>query len=223
MKKITSLLAALLILGTLHICAKQINIDLNKIAFEVTSNPGNFRNLTNRYLAGDMTLTPEEMAVVYYGYATTPDYDPTDNFTDLDNAYQAMNYPEVWRLAKDAMHVNPVSLDVIIKALVAANNISDKEAKDLIPALQNRYELLSNLILCSGKGTAVESPFIVICDSDMVRIVRNVICAETVIGRAIIKNIDAIKILLPGSDRQHILYFNNNIQKEYERKHHSTL
>lgn len=218
MKKISSLLILLLMLGFLRISAKQIDVDLNKIAFEVTSDPGQLRNLTDRYLAGDMDLTSEEMAVVYYGYASTPDYDPTDSFSDLDDAYAAMNYPEVWRLAKDAMSVNPVSLDVIIKALVAANNISDKDARDLIPVLQNRYELLSNLILCSGKGTTVESPFIVICEDDMRRIIRNVICAETVIGRALIKNVDAVKILLPGSERQHILYFDNNIQKAFERR-----
>jgi len=219
MKRITSLLVTLFLLSASTLAAKQINVDLNKIAFEVTSDPGNFRNLTDRYLSGDMNLTPEEMAVVYYGYAYTTDYDPTDTFEDLENAYSAMNYPEVWRLSKEAMSVNPVSLDVIIKALVAANNISDKEARDLIPALQNRYELLSNLILSSGKGTSAESPFIVICEEDMRRIVRNVICAETIIGRALIKQIDAIKILLPGSERQHILYFDNNLQKAFERKH----
>lgn len=218
MKKLTGLLLSLIFAG-LAMQAKQINVDTNKIAFEVTANPGNFSNLTNRFLAGDMELTPEEMAVVYYGYAATPDYDPTDRFEDLDNAYVAMNYPEVWRLAKDAMKVNPVSLDVIIKALVAANNIQDKEAKAMMPVLQNRYELVSNLILCSGKGTNVDSPFIVICEDDMARIVRNVICAETIIGRASIKNIDAVKMLLPGSDRQHILYFDNNLQKKYEKEH----
>lgn len=218
MNRIKSLLLALTFLAAFAAQGKQINVDLNRISFDVTSNPGNYGRLMDRYLAGDMSLTPEEMATVYYGYASTPDYDPTDRFGNLDEAYTAMNYPEVWRLAKDAMQVNPVSLDVIIKALVAANNISDADARKQIPVLQNRYELLSNLILCSGKGTAPETPFIVICEDDMLRIVRNVICAETIIGRAMIKNIDAVKLLLPGSDRQHILYFDNNLQKAYERR-----
>ncbi len=84
----------------------------------------------------------------------------------------------------------------------------------MIPTLQNRYDLVSTVILSSGMGTTTESPFIVICDEDMGRIVRNVICVESTIGSATVRDLDAIKVKLPTSDRQHILYFDNNIDRK---------
>ncbi|MDE6224941.1 MAG: hypothetical protein K2M25_02250, partial [Muribaculaceae bacterium] len=67
-------------------------------------------------------------------------------------------------------------------------------------------------------GTTPDSPFIVICSEDIARMVNNVICVEEVTGQATVRDIDAIKVKLPTSSRQHILYFDNSIQKKYERE-----
>ena len=89
----------------------------------------------------------------------------------------------------------------------------------MIPALESRYEMISTIILSSGKGTDETSPFIVICTQDINRILRNVICVESVIGQTTFGKLDAYKVKLPLSERQHILYFDNNIQKEFEKQH----
>lgn len=194
-----------------------INVDLNRIKIDVAQKPGEYQALMNRFLIGDTTLTFDQLATVYYGYAFSYDYDPTDHNADLDRAYDACDYQTTWRLADDALRLNPVSIDLTIKALVAANNGNDEKARKMIPTLQNRYAMLTDLILSTGKGTSPESPFIVICEDDMSRILSNVICVESTTGRATVRDIDAIKVKLPTSSRQHILYFDNTIQKNFER------
>ncbi|MDE6267403.1 MAG: DUF4919 domain-containing protein [Muribaculaceae bacterium] len=196
-----------------------VEIDINLIKVGVATNPGRYNDLVNRFVSGDTTLTSNELATVYYGYAFTSDYDPTDHYTDLTNAYLAGDYDKTWQMATQALEYNPVSLDLTIKALVAANNINNAEARKMIPVLQNRYGMISRIILESGAGTENESPFIVICEDDISRIVRNVIGAETLLGNANIKGLEAIKMTLPDDERQHILYFDNNLQHNYEREH----
>lgn len=195
------------------------SVDLNRIKVDVLTNPDRYQALTNRFLIGDSTLSVDEMSVVYYGYAFTTDYDPTDRYDEIERAYSEHDYDRTWKLCFEALKYNPVSLDLTIKALVAANNGTDARARALIPTLQNRYDLISTVILSSGMGTTTESPFIVINDDDLGRIIRNVICVESTVGRATVRNLDAIKVKMPTSDRQHILYFDNNLQRDYERSH----
>lgn len=195
-----------------------VDIDLNLIKVGVSTHPGRYSDLMNRFISGDTTLTTNDMATVYYGYAFSSDYDPTDHYADLSKAYDDGDYKATWKLAKQALEYNPVSLDLTIKALVAANNISDPEAHKMIPVLQNRYGMISQVILESGSGISVDSPFIVICEDDISRIIRNVIGAESLLGSASIKGFEAIKITLPDDERQHILYFDNRLQQNYERE-----
>lgn len=195
-----------------------IDIDLNLIKVGVTTHPGRYYDLVSRFVTGDTTLTSQEMATVYYGYAFSTDYDPTDHYDELSKAYEKADYDATWRLAKQALEYNPVSLDLTIKALVAATNVDNEEARKMIPILQNRYDMVYNLILESGAGITKDSPFIVICDDDIMRIIRNVIGAESLLGTAEINGLQAVKITLPDDDRQHILYFDNSLQRKYERE-----
>ena len=218
-KKIIISIALFFTLFTLSAADKDFKVDLNRIKVETATNPDLYRALLNRFVVGDSTLTMDEMATVYYGYAFTIDYMPTDNYDAIQESYTQGKYAETWHLCEEALKYNPVSLDLTIKALVSATNCNLKNAQAMIPALQNRYELISTLILMSGKGTDVDSPFIVICEQDINRILRNVICVESIIGQTGIRNLVAYKVKLAMNDRQHILYFDNNLQKEYEKLH----
>lgn len=218
-RKIIISIALCLSLFCISAADKDFKVDLNRIRVETASNPDVYRALLNRFVVGDSTLTLEEMATVYYGYAFTIDYMPTDTYENIQDSYNQGRYAETWNLCEEALKYNPVSLDLTIKALVSANNCNLKNAKAMIPALQNRYELISTLILSSGKGTEADSPFIVICEQDINRILRNVICVESIIGQTGIRKLVAYKVKLAMNDRQHILYFDNNLQREYEKLH----
>lgn len=51
----------------------------------------------------------------------------------------------------------------------------------------------------------------------MSRILRNVLGVERIVDRTKVGNIDAVKVIFPGSDRQHILYFDNSREESNTR------
>lgn len=198
--------------------AQIINLDLNRIRVDVSSDPGAYRELMKRFEAGDSTLTLAEMATVYYGFAFTTDYDPTDSYDEILDAYIGNDFPRALELCRRALRYSPVSLDLTVMALMAAQNGSVSAADDWIPRLQNRYDMISTVILSSGTGTTAESPFIVICEEDLGQIVRNVIRVDSVLGSATMGRLEAVKVTLPSFGSQHILYFDNSLQRRYEHR-----
>ncbi|MDE6224859.1 MAG: DUF4919 domain-containing protein, partial [Muribaculaceae bacterium] len=133
--------------------ARRIDIDLDKIRFEVAQNPAEFKALMKRFISGDTSLSLEQLAKVYFGYAFSYDYDPTETNDDVNQAYEQLDYNKTWSLCNEALKVNPVSLDLLVKALVAANNGTNERARRELPALRNRFSMLSDLILATGRGT----------------------------------------------------------------------
>ena len=130
----------------------RLDIDLDKIRFEVAQNPAEFKALMNRFVSGDTSLSLEQLAKIYFGYAFTYDYDPTDTYDNINQAYEQLDYNTTWLLCSEALKVNPVSLDLMVKALVAANNGTNERARRDLPALRNRFSILSDMILSKGPG-----------------------------------------------------------------------
>jgi hypothetical protein len=90
---------------------------------------------------------------------------------------------------------------------VSASYSNDAKAKTMIPSLQMRYSLVSEVILSSGSGVNLQSPFIVNSKSDEYRILRNVLKIEKLIGYSTIAGIEAAKFTMPDSTDENILYF----------------
>lgn len=112
--KMKKLLAILLLIGAfLPLRA----IDYRQIEVDVTMHPARYKALLDRFVAADTTLTSDEMATVYYGFAFTPSYEPRDTFPEIHAAYDRKDYEEVARLIGPALELNPVSLDLSILAL----------------------------------------------------------------------------------------------------------
>lgn len=197
-----------------------MGIDLNAIEVDVQMNPGNYRALLERFEKADTTLTPAELATVYFGYSFTPDYDPRETFTDIENAYEAGDYETAEKLSHEALKLNPVSLDLNVIALAAAEHLRDKGFHGpQILKFGIRSDLIATAILESGRGTMAASPFHVISSADMSRILRNVLGVERIVDRTKVGNVDAIKVIFPGSDRQHIIYFDNSRELRFLQSH----
>lgn len=210
----------LLILVAFAAAASVRAVDLNAIEVDVKMNPGKYRQLLERFEKSDTTLTPAELATVYYGYSYTPDYDPRETFAEVEEAYEAADYEKAEELALEALKLNPVSLDLNVLALAAVDRMSDKGTYGKkILNYGIKCDLIATAILESGRGTSASSPFVVISSADMSRIMRNVLGIERIVDRTKVGDVDAIKVTFPTSDRQHILYFNNTREKEFFATH----
>lgn len=185
-------------------------VDYNALQVEVAMHPDRYRALLNRFVAGDTTLTSHELATVYFGYSFTPDYDPRETFDGISDAFTAKDYERVALLTPDALVVNPVSLDLSIMALTAAEQGAGERPGMRAANLGPRCDMIATAILESGRGTTPDSPFKVISSADIGRLLRNVLGINVIVGRTKIGDVDAIKVTFPGSDRQHILYFDNS-------------
>lgn len=194
-------------------------VDYREIEVDVTMRPAEYKALLDRFIAADTTLTPKEVATVYYGFAFTPSYEPRDSFPEIHQAYDRQDYEEVARLIGPALELNPVSLDLSIIALaVYERGVGPTPgAKALNMAI--RSDMIANAILKSGRGTYAQSPFYVICDIDRRRILSNVIGVGTIVGTDRLGDVEAVKFYFPGKSRQHILYFDNTLEENFLKNH----
>ncbi len=75
------LVAVSALLFSSSLCAQdRINVDLNAIEVDMTMNPSRYRDLQQRFIQADTTLTADEIATVYYGQGFTFEYDPDVKF-----------------------------------------------------------------------------------------------------------------------------------------------
>ena len=189
---------------------KAQHFDINAVEVEVNMHPARYRSLLERFGRADTTLSDSELSLVYYGYAFTPEYVPFESFANVQSAYEEADYLRAEQLAADALKLNPVSLELSVIALAAADHLrGEGRFGHKMLDYGTRCDFIATAILSSGSGTSAASPFHVIAWSDVSRILRNVLGVERVVDRTKVGSVDAVKVVFPGSDRQHIIYFDN--------------
>lgn len=220
--KVKNLLLALLTLFAVNAASadnsERIDVDLNEIKVNVTMHPEHYRELMDRYLKADTTLRLDEMATVYYGYASTMDYAPDLTFPEIDEAIAAEDYTKAYDLSVKAADEAPVSLPVLINVIKLMPQIDLKGKLDPYLNIRQRVEMLIGTILASGTGIRRELPFKVISEGDMMVILKDILSIDKIVGRSKIGNIDAIKVTFPTSSREHILYFDDTIYDQYKQE-----
>lgn len=186
-------------------------VDLNAVKVDVTMNPAKYKELMQRFVDGDHTLSTDQMSTIYYGFPYTPGYNPAEDYSDIEHTYATGDYAAALSKAETALVDDPVSLELNLYALAAAEKLKADGKVDTMKALKlgNRCEMLSSAILESGRGTSAESPFIISDSSDIDFLLRNVFGVDQIIGRTTVGDVIAVKFTFPGNDRQHILYFDN--------------
>lgn len=193
------------------------SIDLNAIRVDATMNPSKYRALLQRFIDADSTLTVNDMANIYFGYPATYDYNPTRTYPDIQKAFDAEDYITVYDLANQALERDPLSLNLLVKALIAAQNKPGIPDEQAFESLKTRFNKLAQIILLSGRGTMPDSPFIVITQSDMDALLRDVLYITDITERGYFGVYDVVKGRHPGEGlREIVFFFNNPYQAQYE-------
>lgn len=211
----------LLIFATSFAVASAIRaVDLNAVEVDINMNPAGYRQLLDRFNAGDTTLTPQQLATVYYGYAFTPDYNPTESHQEISTAFDRADYDTALNLASEALEHNPVSLNLSVVALASADKLRhSRQLGRRIADLGVKCDLIATAILGSGRGTSSSSPFIVIDSADIDRVLRNILGIDSIVDRTKVGHVLAFKVTFPGSPRSHIIYFDNSPQQRFVKTH----
>lgn len=192
-------------------------VDYGALEVEVRTHPDQYKELLDRFVAADTTLTPNQVATVYFGFPFTPSYEPTDTFPAVHEALEAKNYGEVARLAEEALQLNPLSLSMTMVALKAYENGAGDHPGLNASKMAIRRDAIIGAIVDSGKGVDPGAPFYVISDDDLQTFLFNVLGIGNVIGTSSIgdESVTAYKFVFTGQPRIHILYFNRAPQLQF--------
>lgn len=63
-----------MVLLAMILCVNAQSFNRNEIVDATNKNYANYQALTERFIAGDASLTPDEIRMVYYGYTTNPSF-----------------------------------------------------------------------------------------------------------------------------------------------------
>lgn len=181
-------------------------VDYTALDVDMSFNPAAYDNLLERFENADPSLDTSGVSRLYYGFVYTPAFDPHYSAPAMiTTAIESGDWTIALDMLSDALQDNTLSLDLNMKAAIAARNCADSAASSLMA----RVNMLVAAILASGLGTIPQAPFYVTSYDDAITLVREVFGARDIIGRSTVGEIDAIKFTLDDDpDRQHILYFN---------------
>lgn len=138
--------------------------DLKAIEKVVNKDRARYDSLTDRFLKMDSTtvFTPEEVAIIYYGYAFTSHYAPYGNYDNIRELIQKEDLEKAKAEALEAQINNPVSLELLYDLFIIADRTKDKE---LFKNITLRMQTILFHISKSGRGTE-DSPMYVINVTD---------------------------------------------------------
>lgn len=123
-----------------------------------------YKALLKRYISGDESLSTEDVARLYYGFAFTDSYSVRDNApTELfGQMYEKGDFQGAYDCASDYLaKTNPFSLGMLLRLYYAAQQLG----KDVSP-IADRYLQLADAILSTGSGRSLKEAIYVIRVSD---------------------------------------------------------
>lgn len=205
-RKFIIALIAIVLAGGSAVAAERIKVDRKALASVVTKTPDKRNALVAKYEKGE-SLTPAEMAVVYYGQAYVPGHKPAASYPDVDAAYAKKDYPATLTLVDAVLRENPVALNQLFRGYVAAASSPEPRVKARAENFQKRIDAICSLIFSSGSGVTGEEPFIVLTTEDAMAFVRNYLQPTEILGQAQVDGMDAVKVKWPDQTEPVIFYF----------------
>ena len=170
-----------------------IRIDYPTIKETITKDSTYYTNLLQRFESNDSLLTPNDYAMIYYGYSFQPSYkgslDPTK--TALNELINNRKYEDAYNLGKSSLKDNPVSLNTLYNMyyLCQALNKPEEETQSYLA----KYTGLLYTISLSGDGHSEETAFKVICINDEYQLMYNYFGVEDIKGQSLINDCDVIE------------------------------
>lgn len=224
MKKIASILLALLSFTSAFAVGgdrEVVLVSYDSIATLVKEKPEAVRALTARFMDADTTLTPSEVAVVYYGHAFSPGYNPDETWPDIEEAIGNSDVNLATTLTEQALRTNPVSLPLLFNlyGLCRVSNVPRIQMR--AADIQRQILMLGDMITSTGNGVLPVAPWLVISEGDMDQLLKKYIQVQSELGRSDLDDVKAVKVRLNGVADDVILYFDlmlaNNARKALKK------
>lgn len=182
MKKI--LLSIMLLFGCVS-AYSQIELNDSIIEYIVKNERKYFDEITEIYNSNDPMLRVDDIALVYYGQAFLPQYNPgkDENEQTLKKLYEEKKNIEMYNVAKQILAYNPVSLNALFSVYIASKELgkSDEECLSYL----KKYQNILDMICYYGDGKSSETPFRIITPDDQEYIMFGKLQIENVISQTL--------------------------------------
>ncbi len=160
MKKLL-LSAGLLLCSFIPFAQKVSNVDFDAIKKTLESTPALYKQLLDRFIQSDSTLSNEDYYLVYYGQCFQHSYDPNsvdhENYDKFKEYYSAENYVKALPYAVKIIDKKPLDMEMTLKALLCYYSLNDDTNRlKLLP----RYNNMILTIHRSGNGLSEATAFV---------------------------------------------------------------
>ena len=144
----------------------QVFLDYATIEDIVKNERKYFDDIVNIYKNDDPMLRVDDIALVYYGQAFLPQYNPgaDGNEKALKRFHDEGNDIEAYNTAKKILEYNPVSLNALFNLLVTSNKLG--KSKEEFNSYATKYQGIINMITQYGDGKTSSTAFKVITPDD---------------------------------------------------------
>ena len=145
----------------------QLEINDTVIGYIVKHEREYFNEITKLYNDNDPMLHVDDIALVYYGQAFLPQYNPgkDKNEQALKRLYEEKKNVEIYNTAKQILTYNPVSLNALFSIYIASKELG-KSDEECISYLK-KYQNIIDMICHYGDGKSSETPFRIITPDDL--------------------------------------------------------
>ena len=163
----------------------QVALNDSIIEYIVKNERQYFDEITQIYNSNDPMLRVDDVALVYYGQAFLPQYNPgkDENEKALKKLYEERKNIEIYNTAKKILAYNPVSLNALFSIYIASKELgkSDEECHSYL----RKYQNIIDMICSYGDGKSSETPFRIITPDDQEYIMFGKLQIENVISQTL--------------------------------------
>lgn len=182
MKKFLSLILLFITCATAN---SQVVLDNEFIEDIVKNEREYFDQITEIYKNDDPMLRVDDIALIYYGQAFLPQYNPgkDENEKTLKKLYEEKRNVEMYNVAKSILEYNPVSLNALFSIYIASKELGKSESECI--SYFKKYQGIINMICQYGDGKSSESAFRIISPDDQDYIIYGKLMIDTVLSQTL--------------------------------------
>lgn len=212
MKKLVALLCILsLVVNYGFAQTAQNNLQISK---------SEYKQLLKRFESGDTTLTAEEGAKLYYGFAETSAYKGNADYgvKQAKDMIQAKKYAEAFKAAKQVLKECPVSFsayEVIMFVDYACRDTQEVPKSETAPYMRRFFKLMEG-VFSTGNGQTKETALPVICVQDEYIIMKTLGLTKVNEQELVDQKYDRMDIELRG--KQCVMWFDVTRSIDYTRE-----
>lgn len=204
-----TLLAILAYIAFVATANSQVILDNNLIEEIVNNERTYFNDITELYKNDDPMLRVDDVALVYYGQAFLPQYNPgaDENEKMLKKLFDEGNNIAAYETGKRILAYNPVSLNALFCTYLASKELGKNNEESA--SYLKKYQSIIDMICIYGDGKSSDTPLRIITPDDQDYILYGKMQAEEILSQTLdpetMCNIIAIKPT--GSTTRQYIYF----------------